>query len=117
MTNIGGQAARTGLAGGAQFANLGQGLQGMQGVDISRLLGIGGMQQGLVQRGLDQQYGDFVGQYNLPLQTISGIGSLASSFAPQLGQTQIQQQSSGVPSTNRGMELLGTGLAAYGALS
>jgi len=117
MTNIGGQAARTGLAGGAQFANLGQGLQGMQGVDISRLLGIGGMQQGLVQRGLDQQYGDFVGQYNLPLQTISGIGSLASSFAPQLGQTQIQQQSSGVPSTNRGMELLGTGLAAYGALT
>ena len=117
MTNIGGQAARTGLSGGAQFANLGQGLQGMQGVDMNTLLGIGAMQQDLVQRGLNEQYGDFVGQYNLPLQTLSGIGGLAAGFAPSLGQTQIQQQSTGVPSTNRGMELLGTGLSAYGAFN
>ena len=117
LTNIGGQAAKTGLAGGAQFANLGQGQQNLQGVDINRLLTTGALTRGLAQRGLDQQYGDFVGQYNLPLQTLSGIGGLAAGFAPQLGKTQIQQQSSGVPSTNRGMQLLGTGLSAYGAFS
>tara|TARA_R110000796_G_scaffold252253_1_gene385801 strand:+ start:4815 stop:6137 length:1323 start_codon:yes stop_codon:yes gene_type:complete len=117
MTNVGSQAGQLGLAGGAQYANLGQGLQNMQGMDINRLLGVGGMQQGLAQRGLDQQYGDFVGQYNLPLQTLGGIGGLAAQFAPQLGRTQISQTSATAPASNTAMQMLGTGLAAYGAFN
>ena len=109
---------RTGQFGaniGQQMFGLGQGLSGLQGTDTNRLLGIGGMQRGLQQQGLDLDYQNFVGQYNLPLQTFGQIGQLAAGFAPALGGQTVTQSTASRPS-NALMQGLGTAIAAYGAL-
>jgi len=111
-------AAQTGQLGGnlgAQIGNLGGAMSGLMGTDIARLYGAGGMQQNLGQRGLDLDYGNFVGAYNLPMSTIGQAGQLASSFAPVLGSTTMTQMSANNPS-NPLMQGVGTALAAYGAL-
>jgi hypothetical protein len=116
--NMFGIGAQTGqLAGnlGAQIGNLGGAQQGLMGTDIARLYGAGGQQQNLAQQGLDLAYGNFVGGYNLPLQSIGQIGQLAAGFAPSLGGTTIQQTSQSNPS-NPLMQAAGTALAAYGAM-
>ena len=115
MFGIGAQTGQ--LAGnlGAQIGNLGGAQQGLMGTDIARLYGAGGQQQNLAQQGLDLAYGNFVGGYNLPLQSIGQIGQLAAGFAPSLGGTTIQQTSQSNPS-NPLMQAAGTALAAYGAM-
>ena len=70
---------------GQQMAGLGSGLSGLIGTDINRLMGVGGMQRAQQQAGLDLDYQNFVGQYNLPMQTFGQIGQLAAGFAPALG--------------------------------
>jgi len=101
---------------GQQMAGLGQGISGLVGTDINRLLGVGGMQRGQEQAGLDLAYQNFLGQYNLPLQTFGQIGQIAAGFAPALGGQTITQSSSSQPS-NSLMQGLGTAIAAYGAIS
>ena len=73
------------------------------------------MQQGQGQRGLDLDYGNFVGAYNLPGQVIGQAGSMATGFAPAMGGTTLGQTSTG-RTTNPLMQAAGTGIAAYGAL-
>lgn len=101
---------------GQQIAGLGQGVSGLVGTDINRLMGIGGQQRGLQQAGLDLDYQNFVGQYNLPLQTFGQVGQLAAGFAPALGGQTLTQSSTSAPS-NSLMQGLGTAIAAYGALT
>jgi|TARA_R100001510_G_scaffold55833_1_gene60342 hypothetical protein len=101
---------------GQQIAGLGGGLSGLVGTDINRLLGVGGMQRGLDQQGLDLDYQNFVGQYNLPLQTFGQIGQLAAGFAPALGGTNLTSATTDRPS-NSLMQGIGTAIAAYGALT
>ena len=101
---------------GQQITGLGQGLSGLIGTDINRLMGIGGQQRGLQQAGLDLDYQNFVGQYNLPMQTFGQIGQLAAGFAPALGGQTLTQSSTSAPS-NSLMQGLGTAIAAYGALT
>jgi len=100
---------------GAQIGNIGGAQQGLMGTDIARLYGMGGMQQGQGQRGLDLDYGNFVGAYNLPGQVIGQAGSMATGFAPAMGGTTLGQTSTG-RTTNPLMQAAGTGIAAYGAL-
>ena len=100
---------------GQQIAGLGQGVSGLVGTDINRLMGIGGQQRGLQQAGLDLDYQNFVGQYNLPMQTFGQVGQLAAGFAPALGGQTLTQSSTSAPS-NSLMQGLGTAIAAYGAL-
>lgn len=101
---------------GQQIAGLGQGVSGLVGTDINRLMGIGSQQRGLQQAGLDLDYQNFVGQYNLPLQTFGQVGQLAAGFAPALGGQTLTQSSTSAPS-NSLMQGLGTAIAAYGALT
>ena len=101
---------------GQQMAGFGQGVSALQGQDINRMLGIGGMQRGMDQRGLDLAYQNFVGQYNQPLQTFSQIGGVGAGFAPYLGGTTVAQGSEG-NDTNPLMQGLGTALTAYGAFN
>lgn len=115
ISTAGLRAGQFGANVGQQFAGLGQGLSGLMGTDVNRLLGIGGMQRGLQQQGLDLDYQNFVGQYNLPLQTFGQIGQLAAGFAPALGGQTVTQSTASAPS-NTLMQALGTGIAAYGAL-
>ena len=103
-----------GLGAGSQLAGLGALSSSLAGTDITRLLGMGGMQQGLDQRGLDLAFGNFVGQYNLPMQTIAGAANLASGLAPSMGGTTVQQTSAG-NDTNPLMQALGTASTLYGA--
>ncbi len=123
MDGVGRDIATTGLRTGQfganvgqQIAGLGQGVSGLVGTDINRLMGIGGQQRGLQQAGLDLDYQNFVGQYNLPMQTFGQIGQLASGFAPALGGQTLTQSSTSAPS-NSLMQGLGTAIAAYGALT
>ena len=125
LANVYGQGARDiysggaglgqlGLGAGSQLAGLGSLGSNLMGTDISRLAGMGGMQQGLDQRGLDLAYGNFVGQYNLPMQTIGSAAGLASGLAPSMGGTTVQQTSAG-NTTNPLMQTLGTAATLYGA--
>ena len=125
LANVYGQGARDiysggaglgqlGLGAGSQLAGLGSLGSNLMGTDISRLAGMGGMQQGLDQRGLDLAYGNFVGQYNLPMQTIGSAAGLASGLAPSMGGTTVQQTSAG-NTTNPLMQALGTAATLYGA--
>lgn len=127
LANIYGQGARDiysggaglgqlGLGAGSQIAGLGSLGSSLMGTDINRLLGMGGMQQGLDQRGLDLAYGNFVGQYNLPMQTIGAAAGLASGLAPSMGGTTLQSGQAG-NTTNPLMQTLGTALTAYGAFT
>jgi len=125
LANVYGQGARDiysggagvgqlGLGAGSQLAGLGSLGSNLMGTDISRLAGMGGMQQGLDQRNLDLNYGNFVGQYNLPMQTIGSAAGLASGLAPTMGGTTLQSGITG-NDTNPLMQTLGTALTAYGA--
>jgi len=116
ISTTGLQAGQFGTNVGQQIAGLGQGVSGLMGQDINRLLGVGGMQRGQQQAGLDLAYQNFLGQYNLPLQTFGQVGQLAAGFAPALGGQTLTQSSTSAPS-NSLMQALGTGIAAYGALS
>ena len=79
-------------------------------------MGIGGQQRGLQQAGLDLDYQNFVGQYNLPMQTFGQIGQLAAGFAPALGGQTLTQSSTSQPS-NSLMQGLGAAASIYGAIT
>ena len=111
----GAQMGQFGAGAGQQMAGFGQGVSGLLGTDIARMGGMGAMQQDLDQRGLDLGYQNFVGQYNLPLQTIGQVGGLATGWAPSMGGTTLQQTQGGSDS-NPWMQAVGAGLTAYGAM-
>tara|TARA_R110001599_G_scaffold53040_2_gene148422 strand:- start:1518 stop:2345 length:828 start_codon:yes stop_codon:yes gene_type:complete len=124
LANIYGGAGRdlytsgTGVAdaygkGATGYTNLGIAGNNLLGTDINRMLGIGGMQQGQTQRGLDLGYGNFVGAYNQPFNTLSNLGNLASGFTG-LGGTQITQGTAST-SSNPLMSGLGALASLYGA--
>tara|TARA_R100001163_G_scaffold1809_4_gene2807 strand:+ start:11106 stop:13451 length:2346 start_codon:yes stop_codon:yes gene_type:complete len=104
---------RLGMGAGQLMSGYGQGISGLLGQDINRMMGMGGLQRGMDQRALDLAYGNFVGNYNLPLQTLGQIGGMAAGFAPALGQTTLQSGQAGNTS-NPLMQMLGTGMQAYG---
>jgi hypothetical protein len=111
----GAQLGQLGMGAGAQMAGFGQGASGLMGTDINRMMGMGGMQRGMDQRGLDLGYGNFVGQYNQPLQTLGQIGGMATGWSPAMGGTTLQEAQTG-NTTNPYMQAAGTALTAYGAL-
>tara|TARA_R110002110_G_scaffold2287_3_gene10449 strand:+ start:2368 stop:3594 length:1227 start_codon:yes stop_codon:yes gene_type:complete len=75
-----------GLAGyGQSFGGMGQALQGLQGADINRTMGMGGLGRGRQQSLMDLNYQNFTGQYNLPMQTLSNVGSLTAALGPMAG--------------------------------
>lgn len=114
LFGAGAQLGQLGMGAGSQMAGFGQGVSGLLGQDINRMMGMGGLQRGMDQRALDLAYGNFVGQYNLPMQTFGQIGGMAAGFAPALGGTQLAQGQAG-NTTNPLMQGLGTAITAYGA--
>jgi hypothetical protein len=80
-TNLG-----TGLAGyGQGIGGMAPTLQGLQGADINTMLGMGGLGRGRNQSLMDLAYQNFTGQYNLPMQTLSNVGSLTAALGPMAG--------------------------------
>ena len=88
---------------------------GLQGQDINRLMQGGGMQQGMQQRIADTDYGNFVGQYNLPSQIIGqGIGMTSPVLGALGGTSTTNRYMTGTGSDSL-MDNLATALSAYGA--
>lgn len=115
--SLGGSLADTLFSGAGNLSNLGTGMYNLIGTDINRLGTVGALQQAQDQRGLDLDFSNFVGQYNLPLETIGQIGQIGAGFAPALGsQTQATTTSEGGGS-NPLMQGLGTLIAGYGMLN
>ena len=87
------------------------------GGDINRLSSLGAQQQGLAQRGLDIDYGNYVGSMNYPTSVIRNIGGIAQGLAPTLG-SNVFQTVEDIPEAqaqpNKFMQLAGTGLQLYG---
>ncbi len=60
-------------------------LQNLQTQDINRTMGVGGLGRGRQQSLMDLAYQNFTGQYNLPMQTLSNVGSLTAALGPLAG--------------------------------
>lgn len=80
----------TGLAGqyGAgerSYSELARNYPGMAQQDINLMMGIGGLERGMRQSGLDLAYQNFVGQYNLPGQLFGQYGNFLGSLGPLAG--------------------------------
>mgnify|MGYP003131672231 FL=1 len=101
-----------GLGGlGQQTLNIGRQLPALQRADVQLLGNIGGTQRGMQQAGLDLDYQNFVGQYNLPMQTISNVAGIFGGLAPLAGST-----TSVIPIGNQFDASLGAGLATLGSV-
>jgi len=79
-----GSAAGLGSLGG-QFGGIAPMLQGLQTQDINRQMQLGGLGRGRQQSLMDLAYQNFVGQYNLPMQTLQNVGALTASLGPMAG--------------------------------
>ena len=100
---------------GRGMAGLGTQAYGMMGQDINRLMGLGSMQRGMQQRLADVDYGNFVGQYNLPYQTLGQTVGMTQPLLGGLGGMQDTSRYSTSGGSDSLMDLIGTGLSAYGA--
>ena len=92
FTGIGtglGSLANVGASNMARFGlgtqGLGSTLAGLQQADINRTMGMGSLGRGRNQALLDRAYSDFVGTYNLPMTTISNVGSVLGALGPMAG--------------------------------
>jgi len=72
-------------AAGQTYGGLASALPGAAREDINLMMGIGGLQRGMNQAGLDLDYQNFVGQYNLPGQVFGQYGNFLGSLGPLAG--------------------------------
>ena len=80
----GAQAGQLGTV-GQQYAGMAQALPALQQQDIQSQMGMGGLGRGREQSLMDLNYQNFTGQYNLPMQTLQNVGSLAAGLGPLAG--------------------------------
>ena len=126
LGSLGGNLANIGIGGGGElintigrgvgnFANINTGIYNLMGGDINRLSSLGAQQQGQVQRGLDIDYGNYVGSIGYPTSVIRDFSGIAQGLAPTLGSNVYQQvDERNTPTNNKFMQLAGTGLQLYG---
>ena len=70
---------------GQQYGSMAPSLQNLQTTDINRQMQLGGLGRGRQQSLMDLGYQNFVGQYNLPMQTLQNVGALTASLGPMAG--------------------------------
>ena len=100
---------------GRGMAGLGTQAYGMMGQDVNRLMGLGGMQQGMQQRLADVDYGNFVGQYNEPYNTLGQTIGMTQPLLGGLGGMADTSRYTSSGGSDSAMDMLGTALGAYGA--
>ena len=96
---------------GGMYGGMASMLPALQGQDISRMLGMGGLGRGRGQSLMDLAYQNFVGQYNLPMQTLQNVGSLTAALGPLAGG---YGYAGATPAGNAAYTPGGTGLPFYG---
>ena len=76
----------SGLAGfGGMYGGMAQAFPALQQQDVQSMMGMGGLGRGREQSLMDLNYQNFVGQYNLPMQTLQNVGSLTAALGPMAG--------------------------------
>jgi hypothetical protein len=85
IAGLAGQMAGQYGAAGQTYGGLGSQIPGMAREDVNLMMGIGGLQRGMGQAGLDLDYQNFVGQYNLPGQIFGQYGNFLGSLGPLAG--------------------------------
>ena len=87
LQGIAGQLGAAQAAGAGQYQGYGAAMPGLIAGDVQSQLGIGGMNRARNQAGLDLNYQNFAGQYNLPAQLFQGYGNFLTGAGPLLGGT------------------------------
>ena len=85
LYGIGSGIGRTLTGLGGATSGLGQTFANLQAGDINRTMGMGALGRGRQQAIDDRLYSDFVGTYNLPMTTLSNVGSVVSALGPLAG--------------------------------
>ena len=85
IAGLGQQAAQGLGALGQQYSGMASLLPQLQQNDINQQLALGGLGRGRQQSLMDLNYQNFVGQYNLPMQTLQNVGSLTAALGPLAG--------------------------------
>ena len=98
---------------GGAMAGLGAQQQALQGRDVSTLMGIGGLQQQLLQSTADTAFANRTALFNAPFQQLSSAAGILQQLSPQL----IGQQTvSPLPQTNPFIQAAGLTATAAGGL-
>ena len=85
IAGLGQQAAQGLGALGQQYSGMASLLPQLQQQDIQSQMAMGGLGRGRQQSLMDLNYQNFVGQYNLPMQTLQNVGSLTAALGPLAG--------------------------------
>ena len=98
---------------GGAMAGLGAQQQALQGRDVSQLMGIGGLQQQLLQSVADTDFANRQSLFNAPFQQLSSAAGILQQLSPQL----IGQQTvAPLPQTNPFVQAAGLTATAAGGL-
>lgn len=98
---------------GGQYGGMASLLPQLQQQDIQSMMGMGGLGRGRQQSLMDLNYQNFVGQYNLPMQTLQNVGALTASLGPMAGGFGY---AGGAPTTNPNYTpsgVMGSGLGSF----
>lgn len=106
------QAAQNDASRQLQGAGIMGNLSTMAGQDWQRMLGIGGMQQGLDQQRLDAASGNAAAQSAYPFQTAQWLAGILGSATPNMGSTTTSTGTRQGPTPNTWSQLAGLGIAA-----
>ena len=97
---------------GGAMAGLGAQQQALQGRDVSTLMGIGGLQQQLLQSTADTDFANRTALFNAPFQQLSSAAGILQQLSPQLIGQQVVAP---LPQTNPFIQAAGlTATAACG---
>ena len=95
------------------MAGLGAQQQALQGRDVSTLMGIGGLQQQLLQSTADTDFANRTALFNAPFHQLSSAAGILQQLSPQL----IGQQTvAPLPQTNPFVQAAGLTATAAGGL-
>ena len=98
---------------GGAMAGLGAQQQALQGQDVNQLMGIGGLQQQLLQSVADTDFANRQSLFNAPFQQLSSAAGILQQLSPQL----IGQQTvAPLPQTNPFIQAAGLTATAAGGL-
>lgn len=101
---------------GVSQAGLGQLAQQMGVQDVNTLLGIGGLQQGQTQKGLDIARANELAQQSLPYQQVGFMSDIFRGV-PSLQQTYSTTTQPGPSTTSQVLGLAQAGIGAYGLMN
>ena len=98
---------------GGAMAGLGAQQQALQGQDVNQLMGIGGLQQQLLQTTADTDFANRQSLFNAPFQQLSSAAGILQQLSPQLIG---QQVTAPLPQTNPFVQAAGLTATAAGGL-